>query len=137
MENEKSAHRGTSFAACILPLHHPTVMYSYCQVLVTMETYGEICLPLGTPVWVFLTSACLRVQTQSTGEYGKRDAWARRKWFDTIATPSQGRPFTLATGYQPYQCSGPHSVQAEKPLRCSANHDQRNIVLSNVDEAEK
>ena len=97
MENEERARRGMSFAACILPLHHPIVQYSYCHVLVTLETYGEICLLLGIPVWASMISACLRLQAQSTGEAGKRDAWARRKWFDTIATPSQGRSFTPTT----------------------------------------
>ena len=70
MENEERARRGMSFAACILPLHHPTVQYSHCHVLVTMETYGEVCLLLGIPVWIFLTSAFPREQIQSTGEYG-------------------------------------------------------------------
>ena len=54
----RSARRGMQSAACIQLLYHPTVQYSHCHILVAVETYGEVCLLLGIPVWVFTSSAC-------------------------------------------------------------------------------
>ena len=96
METEERARRGMPSTACILPLYHPTAQCSHCLILVAIETYGEICLLLGIPVWASVISACLRLQIQSTGETGKRDAWARREWFDIAPTP-RARSFTPTT----------------------------------------
>ena len=120
--------RGMPFAACTRLLHSIAVHNSHSHILVIAEDLGSICILLGIPVWVFMTVACLRLQMISTGTMASRRFDTR---FDTVPAPSQRLP----TGYQPYQCSDLHSVQAVKPKSRSKSADQRSVALSNVDQA--